>query len=62
MVTTTADEVDMNGETIRFMMTEELGMTKICAKMVPRNLVRQQQDAQLSVCADLLQQTEADPE
>jgi hypothetical protein len=29
---------------------------------VPRNLVRQQQDAQLSVCADLLQQTEADPE
>ena len=30
--------------------------------MVPRNLTEQQQDSQLSICADLLEQVEADPE
>jgi len=43
-----ADEVNMNRETVRFILTEELGMRKICAKMVPRNLTQQQWVAQLS--------------
>jgi len=43
-----ADEVNMSQETIHLILTEELGMRKICAKMVPRNLTQQQQDAQLS--------------
>jgi hypothetical protein len=30
--------------------------------MVPSNLTQQQQDSQLSVCADLLEQVETDPE
>ena len=33
----------------------KLGMRKIWAKMVPRNLTEQQQDARLSVCAELLE-------
>jgi len=33
-----ADEVNMNREAVRRILTEELGMRKICAKMVPRNL------------------------
>jgi hypothetical protein len=37
-----ADEVNMNRETVRLILTEELGMRKICAKMVPRNLIEQQ--------------------
>ena len=37
-----ADEVNMNGETVRLILTEELGMRKICAKMVSRNLRQQQ--------------------
>ena len=56
------DEVNMNQETICLILTEELGMSKICAKIVPRNLTGQRRDAWLSVCADLLQQVEADPE
>jgi len=43
-----ACEVNMNRETVRLILTEELGMRKICAKMVPRNLRQQQRDAQLS--------------
>jgi hypothetical protein len=37
-----ADKVNMNWETVRLILTEELGMRKICAKMVPRNLADQQ--------------------
>jgi GH24 family phage-related lysozyme (muramidase) len=43
-----ADEVNMNQETIHLILTEEVGMRKICAKMVPRNLTEQQWDALLS--------------
>jgi len=50
----------MNLEIVRLILTEELGMRKICTKVVPRNLTEQQQDAQLSICADLLEQVEAD--
>jgi hypothetical protein len=37
-----ADEVNMNPETVHLILTEELGMRKICDKMVPRNLTEQQ--------------------
>jgi hypothetical protein len=43
-----ADEVTMNWETICLIHTKEFRMRKICAKLVPRNLTEQQQDAQLS--------------
>jgi hypothetical protein len=39
-----ADEVSMNRETVRSIVTEELGMRKICAQMVPRHLTEQQRD------------------
>ena len=57
-----ADEVNVHREAVRPILTEELGMRKICVKMVPRNLTQQQRDAQVSVCAELLEQVEADPE
>ena len=52
----------MNREAVRPILTEELGMRKICAKMVPRNLTEQQWDAWVSVCAELLEEVEANPE
>jgi hypothetical protein len=42
-----AVEVKMNRETFRLILTEELGMRKICAKMVPWNLTQQQREARL---------------
>jgi len=56
-----ADEVNLNREAVRRILTEELGMRKVCAKMVPRNLTEQQQDVWASVYAELLEQVEADP-
>ena len=57
-----ADEVNVNREAVRRLLSEELGMRKNCAKMVPRNLTEQHRDARVSVCAELLEEVEADPE
>jgi len=57
-----ADEVNVNREAVRWILTEELGMRKICAKIVPRNLTQQQRDARVSISAELLEQVEADPD
>jgi len=57
-----ADEVNVNQEAVRRILIEELGMRKICAKMVPRNLTEQQRDARVSICAELPEQVEADTE
>ena len=48
-----ADEVNMNPETVRLILTEELGMSIICAKIAPRNLTEQQRVAQLSAVFDI---------
>jgi len=61
-VNMTADEVNVNREALRRILTKQLGMRKICAKMVPRNLTQQQWDARVSVSAELLKQVEADPD
>jgi hypothetical protein len=42
-----SDGVNMNRETVRLILTEELEMRKICAKMVSRNLTEQEWDAQM---------------
>jgi len=57
-----ADKLNMSRETARLILIEELGMRKICDKMVHRNLTEQQQDARLSICADLQEQVTARPE
>jgi len=48
-----ADEVNMNWETVRLVLTEELGIRKICAKVVPRNLTEQQREERLSAVFDI---------
>jgi len=48
-----ADEVNMNRKTLRLILTEDLWMKNICAKMVPRNLTKQQQEEWLSAVFDI---------
>jgi len=48
-----ADEVNMNQETFHLILTEDLGMRNICAKMVPLNFTEQQQKACLSTVFDI---------
>jgi len=42
------------------MLTEELGMRKICAKLVPKNLINEQKETRKDVCLYLLERIEND--
>ena len=57
----TADELDMNSERVWKIITEDLGMKKICAKMVPRLLNKEQKELRVQVCQDILEQLEPEP-
>ena len=56
-----ADELGMNGERASKIITEDRGMRKICAKMVPRSLNEEQKERRVQVCQDILEQLETEP-
>ena len=56
-----ADELGMNSERVCRINTEDLGMRKICTKMVPRLLNEVQKKRHLQVCQDILEQLETEP-
>jgi len=53
-------ELNLNHQTVHDILTEELGMRKICAKLVPKNLTNEQKENRRSVCLDLLEFIEND--
>ena len=56
-----ADELGMNSERVWRIITEDLGMRKICEKMVPRLLNEGQNEQRVQVCQDILDQLETEP-
>ena len=56
-----ADELGMNSERVWRIITEDLGMRKICTKMVPRLLSEGQKERRVQVCQDILEQLETEP-
>ena len=57
-----ADELTMNSERVWRIITEDLGMRKVCAKMVPRLLNDGQKENCVQVCQDILKQLEITPD
>lgn len=55
-----ADQLNLNHTTVHQVLTENLNMRKICAKLVPKNLTVQQKDHRVEVCQDLLGRIERD--
>ena len=47
--------------TVHNIITENLAMRKICAKLVPKILTVDQKQRRVSACEDLLQRVEEDP-
>ena len=41
-VTSIAEQVNIDGETVRKILTQDLDMRKVCAKMVPKELAKEQ--------------------
>ena len=56
-----AGELGMNSERVWRIITEDLGMRKICATMVPRLLNEGQKERRVQVCQDILEQLETEP-
>ncbi|VVC30621.1 Transposase, type 1,Winged helix-turn-helix DNA-binding domain [Cinara cedri] len=56
-----ADELNLKRETVRKILTDDLSMKKLCAKMVPKNLSVEQKHERMSISQDCLEQVEADP-
>ena len=57
-----ADELSMNSERVWRIITEDLGMRKVCAKMIPRLLNDGQKENRVQVCQDILKQLEITPD
>ncbi|KAL4136407.1 hypothetical protein QTP88_007955 [Uroleucon formosanum] len=56
-----ADELNLKRETVRKILTDDLSMKKLCANMVPKNLLAEQKHVQMFISQDCLEQVEADP-
>ena len=57
-----ADELGMNHNSVWKIITEDLGMQKVCAKMVPRLLNDDQKGRCMQVCQDILERLETEPD
>jgi len=47
--------VNIHRETVRKILTEDLDITKVCAKMVPKELTEEQKERRVTICQDLLE-------
>ena len=50
-----AEQVNVDRETVRKILTEDLDMRKMCAKMVPKELTEEQKQRRVTICQDLLE-------
>ena len=50
-----AEQVNINRETVRKILTEDLDMRKVCEKMVPKDLTKEQKQRRVTICQDLLE-------
>ena len=49
------EQVNIDRETVRKILTEDLDMRKVCAKMVPKELAEEQKQRTVTICQDLLE-------
>ena len=50
-----AEQLNIDRETVRKILTEDLDMRKVCAKMVPKQLTVEQKQRIVTICQDLLE-------
>jgi predicted transcriptional regulator len=57
-----AEELNVDKETVRQILTENLKMKKVCAKTVPKNLSEDQKLNREEMCQNVLEKIEEDPD
>ena len=55
-----AEELNMTKESVRSILTQDLNMRKVCAKLVPRLLNEEQKKLRLNTALEILQHLEED--
>ena len=50
-----AEQANIDRETVRKILTEDLDMRKVCAKMVPKEHTEEQKQRRITICQDLLE-------
>jgi len=50
-----AEQVNIDRETVRKILTEDLDMRKVCAKMDPKELTEEQKQRRVTICQDILE-------
>ena len=62
MVQMIAEELCINKDTVWSIITENLEIRKVCAKMVPKLLSEDQKQQRVIVCQDIIERLEDDPD
>ena len=57
-----SSELNLNRFTVHEILTQDLGMRKMCAMMVPENLTTEQKANRRDVCLDILDNFDSEPE
>ena len=57
-----AEELSINKDTVWSIITENLEMCKVCTKMVPKLLSEDQKQQRVTVCKDIIERLEDDPD
>lgn len=57
-----ADDLGLKRESVRTILLDELGMRKVCAKMVPKILSEDQKQRRVDFCKGMLEQIRDDPD
>ena len=57
-----SSELNLNRFTVPQILTQDLGMRKVCSKMVPKNLTTELKASRKDACLDLLDRLETEPE
>ena len=57
-----AEELSINKDTVWGIIAENLEMRKVCAKMVPKLLSEDEKQQRVTVCQDIIERLEDDPD
>ena len=57
-----ADELEINCDSVWRIITEDWGMRKICAKMMPKLIDDDQKEWRMEVCQDILEHLQTEPD
>jgi len=50
-----AEQVNIDRERVKKILTEDLDVGKVCAKMVPKELTEEQKQRRVTICQDFLE-------